>query len=219
MVARQIRRMNLYISPLSCSYAAHFACIEADLPITLQRVDRKTKSLPDGRDYRTIAPLGIVPAIELPDGSVLTESAAVLQWIADRAPEKNLAPQHGSVERYRLAQWLNFVTTELHKKHLWVIFSSKTTDAMKVWAREGASAPLAYVAKHLEKSDYLLGKEFSVADTYLYWALFVAPHGGLDLSDWPSLVKYVERVGNRPAAKRAMAIEGPLYLAETKTAA
>ncbi len=207
--------MNLYISPLSGSFAAHFACLEAGLPVALVRVDRRTKKLPDGSDYLARAPQGHVPAIELDDGTLLTEGVAVLQWIAERAPEAGLAPAAGTLERHRLVQWLAFVATELHKKHLWMIFSGKTPEPVKAWARASVGATLGYLAAHLERRDFLLDR-FTVADAYLYWGLFVAPHGGIDLAAWPALVRYVERVGARPAARQAMAVEGPLYLAEAK---
>src|SRR5262245_27114585 len=126
--ARHVRPMDLYISPLSCSLTAHIAMREGGLPVTTLRVDRKTKLLDDGSDYRAIAPQGIVPALRLDDGAMLTESTAVLQFIADQAPEKKLAPAWGSRERYRLVEWLNFCTTELHKKHIWTVFSTKVPE-------------------------------------------------------------------------------------------
>jgi glutathione S-transferase len=212
--ASHLAAMDLYISPLSCSLAAHIALREAGLPVHTLRVDRKTKLLDDGSDYRTIAPQGIVPALRLDDGAVLTESAAVLQYIADQVPEKELAPPWGSRERYRLVEWINFCSTELHKKHLWTVFSSKVPEASRAWAREGAAAPLAYVASHLDKSTWLLGESFTVADIYLFWCMFVAPHGGVSLDAWPVLKAFVERVQARPATAAALAVEVPLYQQE-----
>jgi len=216
-VARQIARMELYFSPFSCSFAAHVACLEAGLAPNLQHVARGTKRLDDGRDYLAIAPQGNVPALALDDGAVLTESAAVLQWIADRAPEKNLAPRAGTLERYRLVQWINFVTSEIHKKHLWMIFSSKTPPAVKTWARENAAASFGFVAAHLAENDYLLGDRFSVADAYLFWALLVAPFGGLSLEPWPSLGAYVKRMLARPSVQAAIKFDRPLYEKEAAT--
>jgi glutathione S-transferase len=212
--ARHLLRMDLYIHPMSGSFVAHVACLEAGAPHTLHRVDRRTKLLPDGRDYRAIAPLGIVTALNLPDGSVLTETAAILQYIADQAPDKELAPRWGTPERYRLIEWLSFISTELHKKHLWMIFSTRTPDAVKEWARSTAAASLAHAAAHLQGRKYLLGDRYTVADIYLFWALFVAPHGGVPLTSWPSLGAYVERIQARPAVKAALAVEGPLYAQE-----
>lgn len=206
--------MDLFISPLSGSFVAHVACLEAGVPVTLRRVDRKTKLLESGDDYRALAPQGIVPALGLPDGSLLTEISAIVQYVADRVPDSGLAPAWGTPERYRLQEWLSFVATELHKKHLWVIFSSQTPDAAKAYAVSTASAPLAHVAAHLETREHLLGERFTVADAYLFWALFVAPHGGLPLDAYPSLARYVARVQTRPSIQTALAIEVPLYRQE-----
>jgi len=206
--------MDLYISPMSCSLAVHIAALEAGIAPKLHRVDRKTKRLDDGTDYRTIAPKAVVPVISLPDGGILTESVAILQFIADQVPERGLAPAWGTHERYRLIEWLNFVTSELHKKHVWMVFSSKTTQEMKQWTRELAPATLEHVAKHLADREYLVGDRFTVADAYMFWALFVAPHGGLSLNPYPVLKAYVERIRNRPAVAAALAVEGPLYAQE-----
>src|SRR5262245_35414794 len=121
------RRMELFILPMSCSFAAHVACLEAGLTPTLRCVHRDSKLLDDGTAYASFAPKTHVPAIRTDDGWVLTESSAVLQYIADLAPDRKLAPPAGTRERYRLAEWLNFVSTEVHKKHLWPIFSTKVS--------------------------------------------------------------------------------------------
>jgi glutathione S-transferase len=206
--------MDLYISPLSCSLTAHIAFLEAGLPVTLHRVDRKTKLLDDGRDFRTIAPQAVVPVVALPEGGVLTESVAVLQYIADRVPDTNLAPRWGTSDRYRLLEWLNFVTTELHKKHLWPIFSSKTTPELKAWSRANATPALEHVARHLADRTYLVGEQFTVADIYMFWALLIFPHGGVPLEAYPALRTYVARIQDRPAVKQALAIEYPMYQRE-----
>jgi glutathione S-transferase len=217
-VARHSQAMDLFISPLSCSFAVHVACLEAELPCTLRRVERKTKLLADdGRDYRTIAPQGIVPAIVLPDGAILTETAAVLQFVADAKPERLLAPRWGTPERYRLIEWIHFISTELHKKHLFVAFSRKAPEVVKDFARSTAAATLAHPARHLadsERHPFLLGQSFTVADAYLFWALLIAPYGGISIDDFPSLTRYVERIRERPAVKQALRIELPLYTAE-----
>jgi glutathione S-transferase len=210
--------MDLYISPLSCSFAAHMCCLEAELPVTLRRVDRITKRLDDGTDYRTIAPLAIVPALSIGGGTVITEMAAVLQWIADRAPGKHLAPAWGSPERYELISWIHFVSTELHKKHAWMIFSTKTPAAVKEWARADPSAPLDHAAKRLETRPYLSGDGFTVADAYLFWSLLVLPFGGVPLSRWPTLEAYAARVRERPSARAALAIEFPMFQKEQAAA-
>jgi glutathione S-transferase len=206
--------MDLYISPLSCSFAAHVACLEAGLPVTLHRVDRKTKLLDDGRDFRSIAPKAVVPVISLPDGDVLTESSAVLQYIADRVPGSNLAPAWGTAERYRVIEWLNFISTEVHKKHAWPLFSSKTTPELKAWSRANAGPTLEHADRHLAQRTFLVGEHFTIADSYLFWALLVLPHGGVPLDAYPALRAYVERIQPRPAVKQALAIEFPLYQRE-----
>src|SRR5574337_1306348 len=178
--------MDLYISPLSGSLAVHIAALEAGLQPRIYRVDRKTKQLDDGRDFRAISPLGIVPVISLPDGGVLTESVAILQYIADQVPEKRLAPPAGTLERYRLQERLNFTTSELHKRHIWPVFSGSVTPEMKLWSRANVGPRLEHVARHLESRDYVL-ERFSVADCYLFWTLFVAPHGGISLDAYQPL--------------------------------
>jgi glutathione S-transferase len=206
--------MDLYISPLTCSVAAHIACLESGATPSLHRVDRKTKRLDDGRDYLAISPKGNVPAVSLEDGAVLTESSAVLQYIADQAPDSQLAPPAGTVERYRLIEWLNFITSELHKKHLWMVFSGKTTPELKAWGRDHAPATLGFVARHLDDRDFLVGDRFTVADMYMFWALLVAPHGGISLEAFPSLLAYVRRIEQRPSVKAVLAHDYPLYQRE-----
>lgn len=206
--------MDLFISPMSCSLAVHIACIEAGLGPDIHRVNRTTKLLADGRDYRAIAPQGSVPAISLPGGGILTESVAVLQYVADLAPTSQLAPPAGTLERYRLLEWLNFVTSELHKKLLWMVFSSKTTPELRAWARTNATATLDHSASHLAAHDHLVGDRFTVADAYMFWALLIAPHGGISLDAHPSLRAYVTRIQQRPSVQAALAHDFPLYTME-----
>ena len=138
--ARQSQGMDLFMSPLSSSFAVHVACLEGDVPFVLRRVERRTKRLDEGRDFREVAPQGIVPAITLPDGSTLTETAAILQYVADSRPSLSLAPCWGTPERYRLIEWLSFVATELHKKHLFVVFGSSAPEPVKAFARSTAAS-------------------------------------------------------------------------------
>lgn len=210
--------MDLYISPLSCSLAAHVACLEAGLPVTLRRVDRATKRLDDGADYLALAPLGNVPRLVAPDGAVLTEVSAVLQWIADQAPDRRLAPAWGTRERYELVAWLSLVATELHKKHLWMIFTGGTPEPVKAWARASATSTLGFVAAHLDAREFVVGDAFTVADAYLFWALLVAPHGGIALDAWPALSRYVKRMQRRDAVRAALALEVPMFGLERASA-
>jgi glutathione S-transferase len=211
----QDARMELFILPMSCSFAAHVACLEAGVAPTLRRVARDSKLLEDGTAYAALAPKTHVPAIRTDDGWVLTESGAVLQYIADLAPDKALAPPTGTRERYHLAEWLNFVATEVHKKHIWPIFSSKTSPEHKDWARSNAAPMLDHVERHLTGRAYLLGDHFTVADAYLFWALFIAPYGKLSLQPYPALRAYVDRIRVRPSITAALAYEVPLFQAES----
>jgi len=210
--------MDLYIIPFTCSFAAHIVCLEAGLEHTVRHVDRKTKRLDDGSDYLAITDKAAVPALRLPDASILTESAAVLQYLGDLAPQSGLSPAAGTRDRYRLIEWLNFITTELHKKHVWPIFSGKTTPEMKAWARESVPSALAIAERHLAGREFVVGERFTVADAYLFWVLFVAPHGGVSLDAFPALVAYAARLRERPAIKRAFAVEAPLYAREQQAA-
>jgi len=211
----QDARMELFILPMSCSFAAHVACLEAGVTPTLRRVARDSKLLDDGTAYATLAPKTHVPAIRTDDGWVLTESSAVLQYIADLAPDKGLAPPAGSRERYQLMEWLNFVATEVHKKHVWPIFSSKTSPEHKDWARSNAAPMLDHLERHLTGRAYLLGDRFTVPDAYLFWALFILPHGKLSLQPYPALRAYVDRIRVRPSITAALAYEVPLFQAES----
>ena len=207
--------MELFILPMACSFAAHVACLEAGVTPTLRRVTRDSKLLDDGSPYAAFAPKVHVPAIRTDDGWVLTESTAVLQYIADLAPDKQLAPPAGTRERYRLAEWLNFVATEVHAKHLWPIFSSKTAPEHKEWSRGNARSMLEYLDHQLSARGYLLGDRFTVPDAYLWWALFIAPHGKLSLEPYPALRAYVDRIRVRPSVTAALAYEVPLFQAES----
>ncbi|MEP6863118.1 MAG: glutathione binding-like protein [Deltaproteobacteria bacterium] len=204
--------MDLYFAPLAGSFAAHVACLEAGITPVLHLVDRKTKLLPDGRDYRQIVPHALVPAIGLPDGGVLTELCAVLAYIADLAPDKHLAPPAHSAERYRFLESLAFIATELHKKHLVPVFGTNVAAGADAWSRANVDAMFAHVARRLDHHDYLMDS-FTVADCYLFWVLFVAPHGGLSLDAHPSLKAYAERIRARQSVTTALAIEVPLYTA------
>jgi glutathione S-transferase len=207
--------MELFILPMSCSFAAHVACLEAGLTPTLRRVARDSKLLDDGSAYAALAPKTHVPAIRTEDGWVLTESSAVLTYIADLAPDKALAPAPGTRERYHLAEWLNFIATEVHKKHIWPIFSSKTSAEHKDWARSTAAPMLDHLERSLTGRSYLLGERFTVPDAYLFWALFIAPHGKLSLQAYPALRAYVDRIRVRPSVTAALAYEVPLFQAES----
>jgi len=206
--------MDVYYSPLACSLATRIAVYEAgaDDKVRLTRVDTKTKTTETGEDYRQINAKGLVPAIRTREGDVLTENAAVLQYLADAFPEAGLAPAAGAAERYRLQQWLSFVGTELHKLVFNPLLSPRANDGAKAFARELAAERFAYLDDHLNGRDYLLDR-FSVADAYLAAVLNWSQFVGIDLAQWPAIVAYRDRLAARPALARAMKDEFDLYRA------
>ncbi len=198
--------MKLYYSPGACSLAPHIVLSEAGLTYTTKRVDLKTHTLADGTDYYTINPKGYVPAIELDDGARLTEIAAILQFIADRKPG-TLAPAYGTMERYRLMEWLNFIATELHKQFgpLWYPTTPEATREAQITKLKSR---FELIAKTLAAQPYLMGDKFTVADAYLFTILNWAPMLKVDLAPWPALVAFQARVAARPAVHAALVAEG-----------
>ncbi|MGB0132962.1 glutathione S-transferase C-terminal domain-containing protein, partial [Dokdonella sp.] len=196
--------------PMACSLSARIAALEADIELNYHHADifDNGELIGEAGNLRTISAMGKVPVLVTNHGDVLTESAAVLQYIADLSPDSNLAPPCSSLGRYQLQQWLSFVGTELHKGFNFPTFGAGTPDSVKSWVRGEVSRPLAYVARHLEKTgDYLLGSHFSVADAYLIWALLLIKASGFDMARWPALAAYVERTVARPRVKSAVDLE------------
>ena len=198
--------MKLYYAPATCSHAAHIALREAALDFQLVRFDMKTGALEDGADFPAINPKGFVPVLELDDGQRLTEVAAILQYIADAAPDKHLAPPAGTLPRYRLIEWLSFIGMEIHKI-FWPIFHGAPEDE-KLRAREKIGRSFAFVEGALADRPYLLGDTFSVADAYLVTVLNWTKAGGIDLAGWPRLRDYRLRVRERAAVGAALDAEG-----------
>ena len=198
--------MKLYYSPGACSLAPHIALSESGLPYTTKRVDLKTHTLVDGTDYYTINPKGYVPLLELDDGARLSEIAAIVQYIADRKPG-TLAPAYGTMERYRLMEWLNFIATELHKQFspLWY---PTTPEATKEAQIAKLKTRFDLISKTLAAQPYLMGNDFTVADAYLFTILNWAPMLKIDLAPWPALIAYQARVAARPAVHAALVAEG-----------
>ena len=201
--------MKLFFSPGACSLSPHIVLREAGLPFELAKVDLATKKMEDGGDYRSINPKGYVPALGLDNGEVLTEGPAITQYLADRVPEKKLAPAAGTMERYRLQEWLNFITSELHKS-FGALFNPKASEDWKAAARELLDRRIGYVAAQLEGRNFLLGDTFTVADAYLFTVLNWAHWVKLDLSRWPGITDYLKRVAARPAVREALKAEGLL---------
>lgn len=196
--------MKLYYSPFACSLAAHIACREADLDVELVRTELSSKRVEGGEDLFALNPMGQVPTLVTDDGRTVLENAAVLSYLADRAPER-LAP--AQAERYELTRWLSFIGAEIHKKGLWPIFAPDTPEAMKDYARASLAKPLRVADRHLEGRETLVGERFTVVDGYLFWALTLVPHAGASLEPYPALAAFHARVGARPAVRAAVRFE------------
>jgi glutathione S-transferase len=199
--------MKLYFAPGACSLSPHIALQESGLPFQATRADLKTKLMADGSDYKTKNPLGYVPALELDDGSMLFEGPAIVQYIADQVPAKQLAPANGTMARYQLQSWLNFVSTEMHKGFS-PLFNPATPDASKTMAKDRLATRFAHLEKHFASHEYLLGKAYSVADGYLFTVLNWTRPTQIDLTPYPNLRAYHQRVAARPAVQAAMKAEG-----------
>lgn len=198
--------MKLYFSPGACSLSPHLVLNELGLPHQLVKVDLKAKTTADGRDFRAINPKGYVPTLELDDGSILTEGPAIVQYLADRKPEAHLAPANGTMARYRLQEWLNFISTELHKQFS-PLFNPATPADIAQAQKTRLHERFAFVAQTLAQHDWLLPEGFSVADCYLYTVLTWAPYVGVDVSDLPALAAFKSRMEARPAVARTLEVE------------
>ncbi|MEW6645357.1 MAG: glutathione binding-like protein [Pseudomonadota bacterium] len=199
--------LQLYYSPMACSLASRIALMEAGLEARYHSVHLWKKTvIATGDDFRTVSVKGAVPVLVLDDGQKLTESAAVLQYIADRRPDLGLAPPPDDPDRYRLQEWLSFVGTEIHKAFLFPTFWY-ADDAAKAAARGRIGQSVGVVAAHLADRPYLVGDRFTVADAHLTWALLLLKFGGVDTAQWPVLVDYLNRMLQRPQVRAAVAIE------------
>ena len=200
---------KLYYSPGACSLSPHIALREAGLPFDLVLASTKTHQLADGTDFYTINPKGSVPVLELADGQRLTEGPAIVQYIADQAPASQLAPAAGTMARYRLMEWLNFITSELHKGFS-PLFNPAMPEEAKALARAKLTERLTWVDTQLEGKSFLLGDTFTVADGYLFtvanWGKFV----GVDIAPMKTLSAFMGRVAARPAVQAALKAEGLL---------
>lgn len=208
--------MELFFSPLACSMSARIALNEAGAAINLVEVDPATKSLrATGEDYRAINPLGYVPALRLDDGSVLTENSAILQFIADKYPEAELAPPASDrLGRARLRQWLSFISAELHKALFAPLLGRETPPQVRAWTVTKYASRLAYLDEKLNGREFLLDR-FSVADGYLATILnWTRATPEIDLASYPNVKAYLERMRTRPSVAAALATEFPLFQAE-----
>ena len=199
--------MKLYFSPGACSFSPHLALREAGIDFELVKVDLKSHTLvSDGSDFRRINPKGYVPVLELDNGKRLSEGPAIVQYIADLKPESALAPKAGSFERYQLQEWLGFINSEVHKSFS-PLFNPNTSEEAKANTRQNLGNRLTYVSEQLGTNDFLMGSQFTVADGYLFTVLNWSQWTGIDLSQWPTLVAFQERIGKRPSVQEARAAE------------
>lgn len=199
--------MKLYYSPGACSLSPHIVLNETGLPYTVEKVDLKTKKTEKGADFSAINSKGTVPTLVLDDGHVLTEGAAIVQYIADQKPESGLAPRAGTLERYQLMELLNYIATEVHK-NFGPMFNPKASDEWRAAAVANLETKFNWLSGFLGDKKFLMGDTFGVADAYLFTVLSWTGHVKIDLSKWPKLAAYVARVAARPKVQAAMRAEG-----------
>jgi glutathione S-transferase len=199
--------MKLYYLPGACSLSPNIVAHEVGIPLTLEKVDAKTKITASGENFLDVNPKGYVPALRLDDGEVLTEGPAIVQYLADLKPEAGLAPPHGTLARYRLQEILGYINSELHKSFS-PLFNPASSDDLKAERTAYLKRRYTYIEGILGKQSYLLGEHFTVADAYLFtvtnWARVIK----LDLSEFPALMAYQQRIAERPAVQDAMRAEG-----------
>ena len=199
--------MKLYYTPGACSLSPHIVLHEAGLPFEAEKVDLKSKTTESGADFAAVNPKGAVPALQLDDGEVLTEGVAIVQYLADQKPESGLAPQNGTLPRYRLQEWLNFVSTELHKGFS-PFFNPALPEETKKMQKQALAKKFAHLDGHLAKHPYLMGESFTVADAYAFTILNWAKMFAIDLAPYPNVGAFMGRVAERPSAQAAMKAEG-----------
>ncbi|PDT91262.1 glutathione S-transferase [Bradyrhizobium sp. Y36] len=199
--------LQLYFFPMACSLSSRIALMEAGIEAQYHLAHIWTKKIvDDGSDFRGVSPKGAVPVLVLENGDRLTESAAVLQYIADANPGAGLAPRFGDPDRYRLQEWLSFIGAEIHKAFLFPTFWYED-DGSLAKPRARITQTLAVPAAHLAEREFLVGDRFTVADAHLTWALLLLRPAGLEITQWPSLSAYLERMQARPAVREAVAAE------------
>jgi glutathione S-transferase len=199
--------MKLYYAPGACSLSPHIVAREAGIDLALEQVDNGKKKTQSGQDFWGVNPKGYVPVLEFDDHQRLTEGPAIVQYLADQKPGSGLMPAGGTMDHYRVQEWLNFVTSELHKT-FGPLFRSTTPEDYKKIAKETLAKRFDWLAKELAGKQYLMGDKFTVADAYLFTVLRWSEHVGIDLGRWPQIKAYVDRVGARPKVKEALEAEG-----------
>jgi glutathione S-transferase len=199
--------MKLYFSPGSCSLSPHIVLREAGANFKLEQVNNQEKKTKSGKDYWSVNPKGQVPCLELDNGDKLTEGPVIVQYIADQKPSAGLAGSPGTMERYRIQEWLNFTTSELHKT-FGPIFRPTTPDAFKDISRANLGKRFDWIDQELAGNQYLMGDKFSIADAYMFTVMRWSPRVNIDISKWPNIKAYVDRVAARPKVQEALKAEG-----------
>ncbi len=201
--------MKLFIWPGACSLSPHIVSREAGIELQLAELDRGERKTADGTVLSTVNPKNQVPVLELDDGQRLTEGPVIVQYLADQKPGSGLLPPPGTIERYRVQEWLNFVTSELHKT-FGPLFRPTTPDDYKKISRDYLGQRFDWIDQHLAGKQYLMGDKFTVADAYLFTVLRWSPRVGIELGRWPNIAAYLDRVAARPKVQEAMQAEGLL---------
>ena len=199
--------MKLYFSPGACSLSPHIVAREAGLDVELVKTDLKTGHTADGGDFTHVNAKGYVPTLQLDNGQVLTEGPAIVQYLADQKPESGLVPKAGTMERYRVQEWLNFITSEIHKSYS-PLFNPEASTDWKVAAKANIVKRFGFIANHLAGKQYLMGEQFTVADAYLFTVANWGQWVGVDIGQWPELKAHHARVGARPKVQEALKAEG-----------
>lgn len=199
--------MKLYYASGACSLSPHIVIEEAGLPVQLKKVDLAISQVEGGGDYLQINSKGYVPALELDDGSILTEGPIIVQYLADQRPDSGLMPPNGTMERYRVQEWLAFISSEIHKNFS-PLFNPHAAPEWKAGVLDNLKNRAGWLDRQLVGRNYLLGESFTAADAYLFTVLSWSGLVGLDLAPWPALTAYLERVRNRPKVQAALRAEG-----------
>jgi glutathione S-transferase len=199
--------MKLFFSPAACSLSPHIVLRESGLPFELVRVDMVARQTADGADYSKLNPKGQVPALQLDDGQIITEGPVIVQYVADQVPAKKLVPAVGSIDRYRVQEWLNFTCSEIHK-NFGLIFKFKEVEGLAPALIGLINERLSYLEQQLTGKEYLVGNTFTVADAYMFTALSWCKFLQIDLAPLPSITAYNARIAARPAVIEALQAEG-----------
>lgn len=199
--------LKLYFSPGACSLSPHIVLREAGLPFELEQVNLQTKKTKAGADFLAVNPKGQVPVLKLEDGDTLTEGPAIVQYIADQKPNSGLAPKNGTIARYHTQEWLNYVTSELHKSFA-TLFRPNVPDEFVKMTKESLGTRFSYLDQHLGHNQYLMGASFTVPDAYCFVVTGWSKYKEIDLGRWSNLKAYMDRVGARPKVQEAMKAEG-----------